>query len=116
MPTLNTQALGPTEMQVMTIIWSHRRSLTVRDLHTALAHRGIAYTTVMTTMDRLAEKGVLSQSAERKGLGGAYRYTAAISRGELLAGAVEQLCAQLDADRGDRAFALRALLGPSRLH
>jgi len=114
MPTLTTQALGPTETQVMHVAWSYNEPLTVRHVHTILAFRGIAYTTVMTTMDRLAEKGLLQRLTARRGRGVTYRYTAAISRGELLASAVEQLCAQLDADRGDRALALAALMGSPR--
>ncbi len=43
----------------MEIVWE-RREATVRDVHRALADkRSIAYTTVMTTMGRLTEKGIL---------------------------------------------------------
>jgi predicted transcriptional regulator len=98
----------------MNVVWSYDEALTVRNVHTILAFRGIAYTTVMTTMDRLAEKGLLKRGERRMGNGGAYYYTSAISRGELLAGAVELLCEQLEADHGDRAFALAALMGRPR--
>ena len=51
--------LGPLEAEVMEIVWE-RREATVRDVHRALsAKRSIAYTTVMTTMGRLTEKGIL---------------------------------------------------------
>ncbi|MDP9067742.1 MAG: BlaI/MecI/CopY family transcriptional regulator [Actinomycetota bacterium] len=51
--------LGPLEAEVMEIVWD-RREATVRDVHRALAdRRSIAYTTVMTTMGRLTEKGIL---------------------------------------------------------
>ena len=51
--------LGPLEAEVMEIVWD-RREATVRDVHRALADkRSIAYTTVMTTMGRLTEKGIL---------------------------------------------------------
>lgn len=51
--------LGPLEAEVMEIVWD-RREATVRDVHRALAEkRSIAYTTVMTTMGRLSEKGIL---------------------------------------------------------
>lgn len=51
--------LGPLEAEVMDIVWD-RREATVRDVHRALADkRSIAYTTVMTTMGRLTEKGIL---------------------------------------------------------
>jgi predicted transcriptional regulator len=61
--------LGPFEQQVLQDIWS-RGSATVREL---LADGRIhqAYTTVMTTMDRLYKKGLLDRVAE----GRAFRYT-----------------------------------------
>ena len=113
MPTLTTKALGPTEAQIMNIAWSSSKPLTVRDVRTQL-DCDLAHTTVMTTMERLADKGIRSRSVLRTGFGGAYHYIPAISRGDLLAGAVEQLCAQLGADRGDRALALAVLMGPPR--
>jgi predicted transcriptional regulator len=61
--------LGPFEQQVLQDLWSHG-SATVREL---LADGKIhqAYTTVMTTMDRLYKKGLLDRVAE----GRAFRYT-----------------------------------------
>src|SRR5271163_4953501 len=61
--------LGPFEQQVLQDIWSHG-SATVREL---LADGKIhqAYTTVMTTMDRLYKKGLLNRVVE----GRAFRYT-----------------------------------------
>ncbi len=53
------QVLGPLEHDVMEIVWS-KGEVTVRDVYKALKKiRPIAYTTVMTTMSRLAEKGIL---------------------------------------------------------
>jgi predicted transcriptional regulator len=111
MPTLTTQALGPTETQIMNTVWSYDGAMTVRQVHTVLLFRGLAYTTVMTTMERLAEKGMLIRGDGRAGLGGAYRYRPALSRGALLAASIEQLCNSLNADRGDRAEALAVILG-----
>lgn len=61
--------LGPFERQVLQRLWS-RGSATVREL---LADGKIhqAYTTVMTTMDRLYKKGLLDRVVE----GRAFRYT-----------------------------------------
>jgi predicted transcriptional regulator len=61
--------LGPFEQQVLQKLWS-QGSATVREL---LADGKIhqAYTTVMTTMDRLYKKGLLVRVAE----GRAFRYT-----------------------------------------
>ncbi|MGB7329781.1 MAG: BlaI/MecI/CopY family transcriptional regulator [Terriglobales bacterium] len=61
--------LGPFEQQLLQELWSHG-SATVREL---LADGKIhqAYTTVMTTVDRLYKKGLLDRVAE----GRAFRYT-----------------------------------------
>jgi predicted transcriptional regulator len=61
--------LGPFEQQLMEEVWSHG-SATVREL---LADGTIhqAYTTVMTTLDRLFKKGLLDRVAENR----AFRYT-----------------------------------------
>jgi predicted transcriptional regulator len=66
----------------MSRLWDAGRALTVREVHAALAaDRGLAYTTVMTVLDRLAKKGmVVQEKADR-----AYRYTPARSRAELTA-------------------------------
>jgi predicted transcriptional regulator len=51
--------LGPLEAEVMDVVWD-RPEVTVRDVYRVLSERrGIAYTTVMTTMGRLADKGLL---------------------------------------------------------
>ena len=49
---------------------------TVRDVADALADRGLAYTTVMTVLDRLAGKGMV----ERERAGRAWSYRAAAPR------------------------------------
>ncbi|MFY9659672.1 MAG: BlaI/MecI/CopY family transcriptional regulator [Terriglobales bacterium] len=61
--------LGPFEQRLMQEVWS-QGSATVREL---LADGTIhqAYTTVMTTLDRLYKKGLLDRAAE----GRAFRYT-----------------------------------------
>lgn len=70
--------LGPLEQAVMDAVWSTGPA-TVRDIHGALAEeRDIAYTTVMTTMSRLATKGML----ERDTSGLAHVYSAAVPREE----------------------------------
>jgi predicted transcriptional regulator len=68
--------LGPLEQEVMEVMW-RLSDATVRDVHGELAEdRSIAYTTVMTTMTRLATKGLL----QRDTAGLAHRYRPAISR------------------------------------
>ena len=71
--------LGALEAQVMDEVWRHGGELRVRDVHAALQRR-LAYTTVMTTMDRLYKKGLL----ERRKEGRAFLYSARINRRQLV--------------------------------
>jgi predicted transcriptional regulator len=65
----STPRLGPFEQQLLHELWA-RGNATVRDLLSdGKIHQ--AYTTVMTTMDRLYKKGLLERVAE----GRAFRYT-----------------------------------------
>ena len=63
--------LGTLEREVMDAVW-RLGPATVHDVRAALDHR-VAYTTVMTVLDRLYRKGVL----ERERQGRAYLYSAA---------------------------------------
>lgn len=59
------------ELEIMKIVWDHHPS-TVRDVYeTLLARRKVAYTTVMTMMKILEQKGHLRKSAADK----AYLYS-----------------------------------------
>lgn len=70
--------LGPLETDVMETVWSLGET-TVRSVHEELSnHRDLAYTTVMTTMTRLASKGLL----ERDMSGLAHKYRPGITREE----------------------------------
>jgi predicted transcriptional regulator len=83
--------LGPLEVRIMRIIWQQER-VTVKQVHGQLAPlHDIAYTTVMTTMSRLAEKGILSR--HREGL--AYVYAPAISEDVFVARMVDQVISSL---------------------
>src|SRR5262249_45504281 len=68
--------LGNLESELMERVW-HRGELSVRDLYEELKSR-LAYTTVMTTMDRLYKKGML----KRRKVGKAFFYEAALSEQE----------------------------------
>ena len=70
--------LGPLEADVMDAVWE-RGDTTVRDVHAVLVHRrDIAYTTVMTTMTRLAAKGLLKRDTSSL----AHRYRPTVTRDE----------------------------------
>ncbi|GAA0565633.1 BlaI/MecI/CopY family transcriptional regulator [Paractinoplanes ferrugineus] len=75
-------ALGDLEREIMARLWAAAEPLTVRQVHEALSRdRDLAYTTVMTVLDRLAKKGVVvQQKADR-----AYRYAPAQTREEMTA-------------------------------
>jgi predicted transcriptional regulator len=65
--------LGPLEANIIGVIWnSDKKPLRVRDVYEELKKKkDIAYTTVMSTMDRLYEKGLLDRRIE-KGKGGLF--------------------------------------------
>lgn len=80
--------LGPLEVDVMEVVWTFGDS-NVRDV-VGRIERKLAYTTVMTTLDRLYKKGLL----ERELVDRAFVYSPKVSRedwdrsraGELMAG------------------------------
>ena len=81
----------------MEVLWADTSWRTVREVHEELADaRGVAYTTVMTVLDRMARKGLVEQ--ERAGR--AYQYRPVASResltAELMRDALDELA---DADR-----------------
>jgi predicted transcriptional regulator len=73
----SSSQLGPLEERVLEALWE-RGTATVRELLEG-GYRDLAYTTVMTTLDRLFKKGLLTRDAE----GRAFRYTPRVSREEL---------------------------------
>jgi len=70
-------SLGDLEREILSMCWS-RRELSVRDACERLS-TPMAYTTVMTTMDRLFKKGLLS----REKVGRAFVYSPTATREEL---------------------------------
>jgi BlaI family transcriptional regulator, penicillinase repressor len=73
----SSSQVGPLEERVLEALW-RRGSATVRELMQT-GYEDLAYTTVMTTLDRLYKKGLLKRVAE----GRAFRYTPRLSREEL---------------------------------
>nr|WP_268240301.1 BlaI/MecI/CopY family transcriptional regulator [Streptomyces kronopolitis] len=69
--------MGDLEDAVMTRVWEWNRPVTVREvLEDLQKERSIAYTTVMTVLDNLHQKGWVRREAE----GRAYRYEAVSTR------------------------------------
>ena len=69
-------ALGKLEREVLEQIWQ-RREVSVRDVYLQFEER-IAYTTLMTTLDRLYKKRLLHRRKD----GRAFLYSAAVGRDE----------------------------------
>ncbi len=73
--------LGELELAIMDCIWKQRRPVTVPEVHNLLSKgRKLAYTTTMTVMSRLHEKGMLGRREERR----PYTYWAAMEREDYL--------------------------------
>jgi predicted transcriptional regulator len=70
--------LGSLETKVLELLWGQDSAVTVRHVHQAIP--ALAYTTLMTTLDRLYRKGVLV----RRRCGRAFAYEPRCSREELL--------------------------------
>jgi predicted transcriptional regulator len=70
------EVLGPLESDIMDVVWD-LGEVTVRDVHRVLrGKRQIAYTTVMTTLGRLTDKGLLRRAEEQP----AHRYFPMVTR------------------------------------
>lgn len=79
--------LAPLELECLSVLWPLGEG-TVREIHRQLAaSRPRAYTTIMTIMDRLAHKGIVT----RRRVGRAYRYQANLSADEARVSAIEKI-------------------------
>jgi len=89
--------LGPLESNIMEAIWASKKTpITVREIYEALKKtKSIAYTTVMSTMDRLFEKNLLDRKIE-KGRGGLYYvYWPALEKQNFQKNAVREVLSSL---------------------
>ncbi len=94
--------LGDLERAVMDHLWASREPQTVRQVHEALAsERDLAYTTIMTVLQRLAKKNLVVQHRDDR----AHRYAPTHGRDELVAGLMVDALDQA-ADSGSRESAL----------
>jgi predicted transcriptional regulator len=71
---MKNQTLTPCEAEVMNVVWS-QHAVTVQDVVDAIPRR-LAYTTVMTTMKILEDKGYIARGEKR---GRAFVYRALVS-------------------------------------
>ncbi len=96
--------LGPLELKVLEVLWRRNRASTVR--HVQPSFPQLAYTTLMTTLDRLYRKGVL----RRFRLGRAFGYEPRCSRGELFGRMVSGQVTDLLTECGDSTVLLSTLV------
>ncbi|MCL5291529.1 MAG: BlaI/MecI/CopY family transcriptional regulator [Actinobacteria bacterium] len=94
------RALGDLEAEIMDQMWLCECA-SVRDIHQRLGYRRLAYTTVMTVMSRLADKGLLKKKKDGKH----YDYTTSISRAEFEDSIARSLISGLAGSLGSVALA-----------
>ncbi len=91
--------LGELELAIMDYVWKQNRSITVPEVHKhLLKKRHLAYTSTMTVMSRLHEKGLLGRSEDRR----PYTYWPALSREDYSA----ELMVSVLSELGNRKAAL----------
>jgi predicted transcriptional regulator len=79
--------LGDLERSVMEALWTRVTPGSVKDVSEALAARALAYTTLMTTLDRLFKKGLLRREKQ----GHAYVYCPAQAKDAYIRGLVADM-------------------------
>ena len=103
--------LGRLETLVMDCLWQYGEAMSVRDV--ALRLNGPwAYTTLMTTLDRLFKKNLLSREPK----GRAFVYRARVSRAELGVRALTTAVSNIGAAAPDRDLAIAALVDAIESH
>ena len=99
--------LGDLERAVMDALWNSSAPQTVRQVHESLNRsRNLAYTTVMTVLQRLAKKGLVTQIRDDR----AHKYQAAHQREDLVASLMVDVLDSADAP-GSREAALVPFVG-----
>jgi predicted transcriptional regulator len=98
------QRLGTLEREVMAVVWK-AGEINVREACERL-HSSVAYTTVMTTMDRLFKKRLL----DRRKVGRAFVYTATATRDEMEGAVATELVQNLLQQHGGEPLPLLSSL------
>ncbi|SRR6266536_2473894 len=99
--------LGRAQAEIMQVFWSRSEGATVPVVHADLnkrrarGHRpAVAYTTVLTFVQRLHARGLLEREREGRG----HRYRPTMAREELLGAWSDELIERLLTDYGDIAL------------
>lgn len=98
MPVQGTRGRGELEREVLACVAAAHHPVTASDVRADLGP-GLAYTTVMTTLSRLAGKGVLRRELD----GRAYRYAVAGQPDQVPAAMTAHRMRKLLEGRSDRA-------------
>lgn len=93
--------LGPLELEVMKIIWSKKEATVQEVLIELNKQNNYAYTTIMTIMNRLDKKGILTRNKVGKG----YLYKARYNQDELVQQTSSEKVEQILGYYGDIAIA-----------
>ncbi|MED5801903.1 BlaI/MecI/CopY family transcriptional regulator [Gordonia sp. Z-3] len=99
--------LGDLERAVMDTLWESSEPQTVRQVHETLSRdRSLAYTTVMTVLQRLAKKNLVTQIRDDR----AHKYVPTHPREDLVASLMVDALSEADAP-GSRHAALVSFVG-----
>ncbi|MBA3672899.1 MAG: BlaI/MecI/CopY family transcriptional regulator [Gemmatimonadaceae bacterium] len=95
-----TRVLGELEERLMEIVWKEH-PLSVREVCARVRRTRLAYTTVMTTLDRLHTKGLLARTKQ----GNAFLYLPAIDHTEYQRRVIETALAPMFAQDAESVLA-----------
>ncbi len=96
------KALGELESEIMEIVWQSKNPISVRAVtETLKKKRKIAYTTVMTIMGRLVEKGLLKRTVSDR----AYTYKEVYSKDTFITKTAHKIIKNFISNFGDGAVA-----------
>jgi predicted transcriptional regulator len=96
--------MGELEQAVLDALWDGDSASSGREVHARLAGRDLAYTTVMTVLDRLVAKDLVVRERD----GRAFRYAPRLSRAAMTA---ELMREALESTGADRDQALVSFVG-----
>jgi len=93
MPKTPQKPLGELEAAILAVLWDSEAKLSVRQVHECLerAH-ALAYTTVMTVLDRLFDKGLVTREKDGK----AFLYWPVLTREAYLGSRAARMLTELE--------------------
>lgn len=94
MSTANQAHVSDAELEVLKVLWQQGPAL-VREVGQALKrrHKQWAYTTILTLLSRLRDKGYVTQAKQETGM--AHMFTAVVTREQLLGRQLTELAEQV---------------------